>query len=133
METVEYVRGDRAALPVPDSSVDVVSGVWAELDLHEADRVLWPGGLVIQMGSAPGSLCGALSPILAEDYPDLITDLVSTGRSSGQVVREVIEQLCCPTLAVRRVIDAVQEHALFCIGQSRARSVLCELDGYSRE
>src|SRR5579864_1646504 len=73
LDTVEYVRGDRAALPLPDSSVDIVSCVWAELDFHEADRVLRPGGLVIQMGSAPGSLCGELSPILAEEYPELIT------------------------------------------------------------
>jgi|SRR5579884_1603387 len=74
LDTVEYVRGDKAALPLADASVDVVSCVWAELDLHETSRVLRPGGLVIQMGSAPGSLCGELSPILAEDFPDLITE-----------------------------------------------------------
>lgn len=74
LDTVEYLRGDRAALPLADRSVDVVSCVWAELDLREANRVLRPGGLVIRMGSAPGSLCGELSPVLAEDYPDLITE-----------------------------------------------------------
>ncbi|HZT95394.1 MAG TPA: methyltransferase domain-containing protein [Chloroflexota bacterium] len=76
LHNVEYLWGDRSALPLPDRSVDVVSCVWAELDLREANRVLRPGGLAIRMGNAPGSLCGELSGILAEEYPELITQVL---------------------------------------------------------
>lgn len=68
---VYYVEGSSARLPLADSSVDVVTCAWAELDFAEAARVVKPGGLVVHMIAAPGGLCGELTPVLADGYPNL--------------------------------------------------------------
>lgn len=68
---VEYHRADRAALPLPDASVDAVTACWAVLDVTEAYRVLKPNGWLIHMDCVPGSLCGELAPTLQSSYPTL--------------------------------------------------------------
>jgi ubiquinone/menaquinone biosynthesis C-methylase UbiE len=69
-----YVRGDRAHLPVADSSIDIVTCCWAELDLAEANRVTKPGGWVIHAGGALEEP-DELTPILAPDFPALVAPL----------------------------------------------------------
>ncbi len=76
LTNVRYVLGDRAALPLEDDSIDAVICAWAELDYAEAWRALKPGGWLVHLMGAPGSLCGELTPILAGSYPDLITEVV---------------------------------------------------------
>ncbi len=66
---VDYIEGDREHLPLPESSMDVVINSWAELNPHEAYRVLKPGGILIQLGAALEALCGELTAVLACDYP----------------------------------------------------------------
>ncbi|HVE91446.1 MAG TPA: class I SAM-dependent methyltransferase [Actinomycetota bacterium] len=63
-EIVQYAVADRAALPVRDSSCDVVMTAWAESDLLEAHRALRPEGLLILMGANPRALSGELSAVL---------------------------------------------------------------------
>jgi SAM-dependent methyltransferase len=71
---LEYRRADRAALPLPDASVDAVTASWAVLDVNEAYRVLKPAGWLIQMDCVPGTLCGELAPTLQSSYPALLSD-----------------------------------------------------------
>ena len=66
---VHYIDGDREYLPLPENSVDVVINSWAELNHHEAYRVLKPGGYLIQLGAPLSALCGELTSELAPDYP----------------------------------------------------------------
>jgi SAM-dependent methyltransferase len=68
---VTYARADRSHLPVADDSVDAVVSCWAELDRIEAERVLKPGGVVVQMGANPFEP-GELTPILSVDFPQLV-------------------------------------------------------------
>lgn len=75
LRNVRYVRGDSARLPLEDASADAVICAWAMLSYAEARRVLRPHGFVAHMASAPGSLCGELTAVLAQDYPDLIQDV----------------------------------------------------------
>lgn len=75
LSNVRYVLGDSANLPLEDDSIDAVICAWAELHHAEAWRVLKPGGWLVQLTGAPGSLCGELTPILAESYPDLIEEV----------------------------------------------------------
>jgi SAM-dependent methyltransferase len=72
---VQYVVGDREHLPWRANSVDVVINVWAELNPHEAYRILKPDGYLIQMGCAPDALCGELTAELAPDYPWIPKDI----------------------------------------------------------
>ena len=65
---VAYINGDREHLPLPESSVDVAINVWAELNPHEAYRVLKPQGYLIQLGGMPNALCGELTSELVSDY-----------------------------------------------------------------
>ena len=66
---VAYVTGDREHLPFPENSLDVAINAWAELNPHEAYRVLKPGGTLIQLGAVPDALCGEITALLAPDYP----------------------------------------------------------------
>ena len=75
VDNVQYIRADRSALPLRAASVDIVACTWAELDYREAGRVLRPGGVVVHLGPAPGSLCGELTPALANAFPELITQV----------------------------------------------------------
>ncbi len=77
LSNVRYVSGDSANLPLEDDSMDAVICAWAELNHAEAWRVLKPGGWLVQLVGAPGSLCGELTPILAESYPDLIQEVAA--------------------------------------------------------
>jgi ubiquinone/menaquinone biosynthesis C-methylase UbiE len=65
---VYYINGDREHLPLPESSVDVAINAWAELNPHEAYRVLKPKGHLIQLGAIPSALCGELTSELVSDY-----------------------------------------------------------------
>lgn len=60
LRNATYVIGDSARLPLHNASVDAIVCVWATLQFEEAYRVLKPNGHLIQVGSAPGSLCGEL-------------------------------------------------------------------------
>ena len=77
LRNVDYVQGDGANIPLSDNSVDASIYSWAILDHEEAYRVLKPGGLLVSLGPAPGSLCGELTATLAPEYPDLIRSVVS--------------------------------------------------------
>lgn len=65
---VHYVIGDREHLPLAENSVDVAINTWAELNPHEAYRVIKPNGYLIQMAVALEALCGELTAELAPDY-----------------------------------------------------------------
>jgi ubiquinone/menaquinone biosynthesis C-methylase UbiE len=65
---VSYINGDREHLPLPENSVDVVINAWAELNPHEAYRVLKPNGYLIQLGAVPDALCGELTSELVSEY-----------------------------------------------------------------
>lgn len=66
---VQYIIGDREHLPLKDNRIDVAINAWAELNPHEAYRVLKPNGLLIQLGSVPNALCGELTSVIGPDYP----------------------------------------------------------------
>lgn len=66
---VHYLIGDRSYLPLANNSMDVAINTWAELNAHDAYRVIKPGGYLIQLGSTPDALCGELTTLLAPDYP----------------------------------------------------------------
>jgi SAM-dependent methyltransferase len=70
---LSHVLAHRDTLPLPSATADVVLSVWAELNFREAARLLKPRGLLIEMGPAPGALCGELTTALAACYPALIT------------------------------------------------------------
>lgn len=78
LRNVDYVQGDGANIPLPDSSVDASIHSWAILDYEEAYRVLKPHGLLVSLGPAPGSLCGELTATLAHEYPELIRSVASS-------------------------------------------------------
>lgn len=65
---VHYINGDREHLPLPENSVDIAINAWAELNPHEAYRVLKPQGYLIQLGGMPSALCGELTSELVSDY-----------------------------------------------------------------
>jgi ubiquinone/menaquinone biosynthesis C-methylase UbiE len=72
---IEYVRGDALNLPFPANSFDITLCSWAIISHPEAWRVLRPGGAMIDLVAAPGALCGELTPLLADVYPHLITEV----------------------------------------------------------
>jgi SAM-dependent methyltransferase len=72
---VTYLRGDGANLPFKSSSFDACISSWAVLNYPEAYRVIRPDGYFIFLGAAPGALCGELTPILADEFPHLITEI----------------------------------------------------------
>lgn len=75
LENVQYVRGDSASLPIPDNSVDAAVCACAPINYPEAYRILKPEGYLIDLTLAPGSLCGELTAMLADVYPELITEI----------------------------------------------------------
>ena len=77
LRNVDYIQGDGANIPLPDSSVDASIHSWAILDHEEAYRVLKPHGLLVSLGPAPGALCGELTATLAPEYPELIRNVAS--------------------------------------------------------
>ena len=77
LPNVDYIQGDAANIPLPDNSVDVSMHSWAIMDREESYRILKPGGLLVSLGPAPGSLCGELTATLAPEYPELITSVAS--------------------------------------------------------
>ena len=74
-ENVHYLNGDREKLPFQDNRFDVAINAWAELNPHEAYRVLKPDGYLIQLGALPNALCGELTCELAADYPWITEDV----------------------------------------------------------
>lgn len=75
LSNVTYLRGDGAKLPFANHSFDAWISSWAVPWYPEAYRVLKPDGYLFVMGAAPGALCGELTSILADAYPDLITEI----------------------------------------------------------
>jgi SAM-dependent methyltransferase len=75
IENVTYLRGDCAHLPLREDSMDASICAWAIIDHSEAYRVLRPGGYMIDLIPAPGMLCGELTPLLADVYPAIITEV----------------------------------------------------------
>jgi SAM-dependent methyltransferase len=73
LTNVTYKQADRLHLPLEDDAVDAVTCAWAVLDYKEAFRVLKPAGWIIHMDCPPGGLGGELAPLLAQDFPTLIT------------------------------------------------------------
>ena len=77
LRNVGLLQGDGANSPLPDNSVDASIHSWANLDYEEAYRIVKPGGLLVSLGPAPGSLCGELTATLACEYPELIKNVAS--------------------------------------------------------
>lgn len=75
LTNVAYVQGDSAALPLRDRSVDAALCAWAEIDYREAYRVLKPGGWIVVMACAPGSLMGELTEVLSTAYPEFASQV----------------------------------------------------------
>ncbi len=75
IENVTYIRGDSAHLPLREDSMDASICAWAIIDHSEAYRLLRPGGYMIDLIPAPGMLCGELTPLLADVYPAIITEV----------------------------------------------------------
>lgn len=75
LENITYVRGDRDHLPFADNSFDALINSYAELNLPEAYRVLKPGGALVRLGSPFEAICGEITSILAEVYPDIIDNV----------------------------------------------------------
>ncbi len=75
LDNVRYIRGDSAHLPLPDHSMDAAVCAWAIIHYPEAYRILKPDGYLIDLLPAPGALCGELTPVLAECYPQIITEI----------------------------------------------------------
>ena len=75
LHNVIYVRGDSAHLPIRNDSVDACVRAWAEVNYREAFRVLKPNGYLIDLGPAPGLNVGELDSILAEDDPQINTEI----------------------------------------------------------
>jgi hypothetical protein len=48
---------------------------WAVINHPEAYRVLKPDGYKIDLVPAPGALCGELTALLADVYPEIITEI----------------------------------------------------------
>jgi ubiquinone/menaquinone biosynthesis C-methylase UbiE len=80
LENVMYVRGDNGILPIPSNSIDASICAWAAINYPEAYRVLKPGGYLIDLIPAPGSLCGELTATLADVYPEIITEIAPANR-----------------------------------------------------
>jgi ubiquinone/menaquinone biosynthesis C-methylase UbiE len=76
-KNVRYVRANSASLPIPENSFDAATCAWGIINYPEAWRVLKPGGFLIDLIPAPGALCGELTPLLADIYPDIITEVAS--------------------------------------------------------
>jgi SAM-dependent methyltransferase len=75
LKNVNYLLGDRNHLPLPDNCMDATICSWAILNLEEAFRVLKPGGCLILLGAPLAALCGELTPLLADVYPEIITEI----------------------------------------------------------
>ena len=108
LRNVDYVQGDGANIPLPDSSVDASIHSWAILDLEEAYRVLKPHGLLISLGPAPGALCGELTATLASEYPELIGSVAPSEFFDPQyptVESEVASWGGIPLIAPARIHD----------------------------
>ena len=80
LRNVSYTRGDRTNLPLPSNSFDASICAWAILNHLEAYRVLKPDGYLIELGPAPGALCGELTATLADVFPELITEIAPADR-----------------------------------------------------
>jgi ubiquinone/menaquinone biosynthesis C-methylase UbiE len=72
---VTYSVALSSRLPFPDNIFDAAICSWSILEPAEAFRVLKPGGYILELGPAPGALCGELTGILRETYPHLITEV----------------------------------------------------------
>jgi SAM-dependent methyltransferase len=75
LSNISYMRGNRDDLPFMDNSFDALINSWAELNVHEAYRVLKPGGKLIQLGAPLEALCGELTSTLAEVFPGIIHEV----------------------------------------------------------
>ena len=77
LTNAEYILSDSARIPLSENSVDASICSWAILNHEEAYRILKPGGFLIYLGPAPGSLCGELTATLAPEYPQIIRSAAS--------------------------------------------------------
>jgi ubiquinone/menaquinone biosynthesis C-methylase UbiE len=75
LANVTYVQGDCNGLPLSDRSVDAALCAWAQIDYQEAYRVLKPGGWIVVMACAPGSLFGDLREVLSPVYPEYESEI----------------------------------------------------------
>ncbi len=101
IKNIEYTYGDRDHLPFDDNSFDAVIFSWAEVNHHEAYRVLKHHGYVIQMAAIPEALCGEITDYIhgtanndphmfLPHYPDVVEHQDSTVFSNISLVNSVI-------------------------------------------
>jgi SAM-dependent methyltransferase len=75
LANVSYVRGNRECLPFASNTCDALINSFAELNYAEAYRVLKPGGYLIRLGAPLAALCGELTAILSDVFPDILTEI----------------------------------------------------------
>jgi SAM-dependent methyltransferase len=75
LANISYIRGNRGDLPFAASTFDALINSFAELDYHEAYRVLKPGGYLIRLGAPIAALCGELTATLSDVFPDILTEV----------------------------------------------------------
>ena len=100
-----YIQADMSAMPLRDSSVDVVVCCWGQLIHSEAYRLLKPNGLLVHMlgwGDAE------LAPILAREFPHLIPEPAGEPQRSGPSDERLVGVI---RPDVRFVDDAIDVHA----------------------
>lgn len=68
---VDFERGTKERIPLPDGSMDVVTSLTAGLDVAEALRVVRRGGLILRLDIPPGWYGGDLNAILEHPTPEL--------------------------------------------------------------
>jgi len=75
LNNITHVRADSRHLPFADNSFNAATCAWAIASYPEAGRVLKPGGWLIDLLPFPGALGGELTPLLAQVYPHIITEV----------------------------------------------------------
>lgn len=75
LANVSYIRGNRGDLPFAASTFDALINSFAELDYHEAYRVLKPGGYLIRLGAPIAALCGELTATLTDVFPNILSSV----------------------------------------------------------
>lgn len=68
---VTFLAGDASAIPLPDTSVDVVMAITAPLVVSEALRVVRRPGPLLRVDIAPGCYGGELAPVIGHPTPAL--------------------------------------------------------------
>jgi ubiquinone/menaquinone biosynthesis C-methylase UbiE len=75
LNNIKFIKGDARDIPLPDSSVDIVTGITLAiypLDgyrdfVREAARVTLAGGMILMINITPGWYGGELAHVIANE------------------------------------------------------------------